>query len=93
MSTEPEVARNETVAGPGGGVEARVAKLEAHLEHLIGDLRRLADAPGDITRMKSDLAKLPTREYLGQQFAEHFWWTTAVVALFTAILAVVIKFT
>lgn len=74
-------------------MEARVAKLEAHMEHVRDELRKLASVPADIAGMKSDIANLPTKEYLGQLFDRQFRWITGLIILIAALVGLVLKLT
>jgi len=44
-----------------GGVEARLAKLEASMDHVKADLGRLAGVPADLARVAERLNHLPTK--------------------------------
>ena len=52
-------------SGGGNGIpndmEARVAKLEAHMEHVRSELGKLASLPADAATIKERLMHLPTK--------------------------------
>jgi hypothetical protein len=83
--------------GEGGGtydgMEARIAKLEAHMEHVQSDLAKLGGLPADIAGMKSDIGNLPTKDYLSQQFDVQFRWIIGVVTMVVAIVGLIVRMT
>ncbi len=72
-------------------MEARVAKLEAQMEHVVGELGKLAAVPADIAGMKSDISHLPTKDYIANAFDKHFRWTVGTVGLMIAVAGLIIK--
>ena len=59
---EPELPlRGGGGGGTSGGMEPRVAKLEAHMEHVRAELSKLADLPADLATVKERLLHLPTK--------------------------------
>lgn len=47
--------------GTSNGMEARVAKLEAHVEHIRSDLAKLAPVPAELAAVRERLNHLPTK--------------------------------
>lgn len=58
-------------SGDGGGtfegMEARVAKLEADMDHVKRSLDRLADVPADLATLKERTSHLPTKDYIDRR--------------------------
>lgn len=87
-------------AGGGGNfdpMEPRVAKLEAHMEHVRSELGKLAGVPADLATVKERTGHLPTKaemqsevsaqmERLGSRLQRQF---TITGAIFTGILATI----
>lgn len=74
----------------GGGMEARLAKLEAHVEHIQSDLAKLATVPADIAGMKGAMV---TTDYLNAAFDKHLRWTSLIVGIMITVAAAILKFT
>lgn len=72
--------------GGGGGIyndmEARVAVLEAHMEHVRSDLAKLADVPEKLGRIEERLNALPDKDWIGAHFRN---WIIGGVAVFSLI--------
>ena len=85
--------KNGGGGGTSGGMEARVAKLEAHVEHIRDDLAKLAPLPVEMAGMRSDISNLPTKDYLSQQFDKQFRWITGIVLVVVAIAGAIVRFT
>jgi hypothetical protein len=55
-------------AAGGGGIppdmEARVAKLEAHVDHIRADLGKLGAVPTDLAVLKTRVDHLPTKGFI-----------------------------
>lgn len=55
-------------AGDGGGtsdgMEPRVAKLEAHMEHVRADLAKLAVLPERLARLEEKVSHLPSKGFI-----------------------------
>ena len=84
---------NEALKGGGGGgtsdgVEARLGKLEAHMEHVQADLAKLASVPADVAGMKAEMV---TKDYLNAAFDKHLRWTLGIVALMLAVATFIVK--
>jgi hypothetical protein len=77
-------------AGGGGtsgdGMEPRLAKLEAQMEHVQADLAKLANVPVDIATIKGEMV---TKDYLNSAFDKHLRWTLGIVGLMIAIATVI----
>jgi len=75
----------------GGGMEARIAVLEAHVEHIRGDLAKLSGVPVEIGGLKTDLAVLQNR--VDHLPSKGFVATSAIgtVTALTAILILLAK--
>lgn len=50
--------------GTFDGMEARVAKLEAHVEHIRDDLGKLAGVPIDLATLKTRVDHLPSKGFI-----------------------------
>jgi hypothetical protein len=68
--------------GTSGGMEARLAKLEAHIEHVRGDLQRLAGVPADLAALKARLDQVPDKDWVGAKMRN---WVGGGVALLTLV--------
>lgn len=68
--------------GTYDGMEPRVAKLEAHMEHVRADLAKLASVPADLAELKAKIAELPTKDWIGAHFRN---WIIGGVAVFSLI--------
>lgn len=51
-------------SGTSDGMEVRVARLEAHMEHVVKQVDRLADIPTDLAVLKVKVNELPTKGWL-----------------------------
>lgn len=60
-------------------MEARVAILETHVEHIRGDLAKLASVPTDLAVLKTRVDHLPTKG----------WMVTGLLASLGAIAALI----
>jgi hypothetical protein len=89
--------------GTSGGMEARVAKLEAHMEHVRGELAKLAQMPVEIAAIKERQGHLPTKdearkmlddgiERLGSRVQRAVTIVGGAVTLLLGLLAVALKF-
>lgn len=96
----PENLRAPSDGGNSGGMEPRIAKLEAHVEHMRGDIGELkADVralKADTTQMRSDLATantrieaLPTKEYVGTTMRNWVLVGAGIVAAANAVAVLV----
>lgn len=56
--------QNGSGGGTSGGMEARVAKLEAHMEHVRSDISKLADVPADLATLKERITHLPSKGFI-----------------------------
>ena len=78
----------------GGGMEARLAKLEAQTEHLQADMAKLASVPTDIATIKVEMV---TKDYLHQvlneAFDKHLRWTLGIVGAMLTLATAIIKAT
>jgi hypothetical protein len=72
----------------GGGMEARLAKLEAQMEHVQADLAKLASVPVDVAIIKSDMV---TKDYLNSAFEKHLRWTLGIVGLMLTVATAINK--
>ena len=63
----------------GPGMEARVAVLEAHVEHIRGDLAKLSNVPTDLAVLKTRVDHLPTKG----------WMVTGLLGSLAAIAALI----
>lgn len=68
--------------GTFGGMEARVAKLEADVAHLVKATDRLADVPKDLAVLKTRVDELPKKSFIVSA-------TVSALALVAAISAFV----
>lgn len=69
--------------GTSGGMEARIAKLEAHVEHIRDDLAKLADVPADLATLKSRVDALPDKDWVGLHFRNWIGGSLALLTLLT----------
>lgn len=77
--------------GGGGtydGMEPRVAKLEAHMEHVRADLAKLTNVPADLAELKAKVAELPTKDWIGSHFRN---WIVGGVGFLT-LVSLALKF-
>lgn len=51
-------------AGNGGGMEARVAKLEAHVEHIREEIGKLSSMPTNLAIVTTRVDHLPTKGWM-----------------------------
>lgn len=101
------VAANDTtprLKRPGGGdtfdgMEARVAKLEAHMEHVRADLEKLRDVPANLADLKATVANLPTKDWVSERLDKQLTritWTiggfSGALAIVTAIVGLAVRF-
>ena len=93
LEQENKALKGGDGGGTFGGMESRVAKLEAHVEHIQRDLTKLGEVPTDVAAMKRDIAALPTKEYLSNQFDVQFRWITGATALIVALIGLIVKLT
>ena len=77
--------------GTSGGMEARLAKLEAQMEHVQADLAKLAGLPVDLAGLKVQVDNLPTKDYLKEQLESHLRKTGILFAIVGAIFGVAFK--
>lgn len=88
----PDEPRLPLRGGDGGGtydgMEPRVAKLEAHMEHVRADLAKLANVPADLAELKAKVAELPTKDWIGSHFRN---WIIGGVAVFS-LISIILKF-
>lgn len=83
VGVEPQ---RERPLKPGGGdgtsddMEARVAKLEAHVEHIRSELAKLSGMPTDLAVLKTRVDHLPTKGFI---ITSALTTVTAVVGLLT----------
>lgn len=50
--------------GTSGGMEARVAKLEAHVEHIRSELGKLSSVPTDLAVLQTRVDHLPSKGFI-----------------------------
>lgn len=60
-------------------MEPRIAKLEAHMEHVRADLGKLADVPSSLAALTERVAHLPAKEFVVKA-------TTTTIALIGALI-------
>lgn len=77
--------------GTSGGMEARLAKLEAHVEHIQADLVKLAALPVDLATLKVQVENLPTKKDLDDKLETHLRKVGIVVAIISAIFGIFFK--
>lgn len=71
--------------GEGGrfpDMEARVAKLEAHMEHVRDDLKKLSSVPADLAEIKAKVDALPDKDWVGAKMRN---WVGGGVAFLTLV--------
>ena len=74
--------------GTSGGMEPRIAKLEAHMEHVLDELKKLAPVPERLARIEERVSHLPTKDELGSKLRN---WVGGAVA-FLSLVTVAAKF-
>jgi hypothetical protein len=77
--------------GSGGnydGMEARVAKLEAHMEHVRSDLSRLSEVPTDLGIVKTKVEALPSKGYIVTATVAALAFVAAISAFIQWVLSV-----
>lgn len=65
--------------GTSGGMEARIASLEAHMDHVRTDVARLSSAPERLTGLEVKVDQLPSKE----------WTFKTLVAMLSALAVIV----
>lgn len=91
QSEEIERLKNSSGGGTsGGGMEARLAKLEAQMEHVQSDLAKLASVPVDLAAVKAEFV---TKDFLTSAFDRHLKWTLGIVGIMLTIATLIIKLT
>lgn len=92
-------ARTEAVqlkSGGGGGtfdgMEARVAVLESHVEHIREDLAKLSGMPAETAELKVKIDNLPTKDWVSDRLDKLLGKQVTVTALIVAVIGIAIKF-
>lgn len=81
--------KSSDAGGTSGGMEARIAKLEAHMEHVRDDLAKLQGIPVDVATLKSDVSHLPTKGWMVGALGTSLAIIAALIAFAEKIHAVV----
>ena len=81
---------------PGSGgtpddMEARLAKLEAHMEHVQADLARLNDVPASLATLTEKVANLPTKEELGTKLRNYLATAGVIMAIVGTAIGIIFK--
>ena len=63
-ATDPQMPGSAGGGGGFDGLQARVAKIEAHLEHLRADLDKLRDVPVKLAVLEERVTHLPTKGWM-----------------------------
>jgi len=71
--------------GGGGDMEARVAKLEAHVEHIRDDITEMKSTLGTVSSQVTDLSTDMNREFR----AQIRWSITTIAAVVLGFLGVI----
>ncbi|WP_428331944.1 hypothetical protein [Novosphingobium sp.] len=79
-AAEVGILKSGDGGGTSGGMEARVAKLEGNVEHLVKQVDKLADMPERVRALEVKVDHLPSKEYISAR----------LVALLAAFAAIVI---
>lgn len=58
LRQEIEALKHGGGDGTSGGMEARVAVLEAHVEHIRADLAKLSGLPGELASLRGDVSTM-----------------------------------
>lgn len=82
--------------GKSGGMEARVAKLESDVAHLVKQVDRIdartESMPKDLAVLAEKVSALPTKDYLDEKFGKLLTRIGLVVALISAIVGIAFRF-
>src|SRR4051794_4000330 len=74
----------------GGGMEARLAKLEAQMEHVQADLTKLGPVPADVSALRVTVDNLPTKDYVSDAFKTHLHYTLGIVGAMITIATLIL---
>lgn len=80
---ESETLKGGGPGGISGDMEARVAKLEAHMEHVRADLGKLANVPADLAEIKANVQALPDKDWVGTKMRNWVGGSVAILTLVT----------
>jgi len=73
-----------------GEMEAKIATLNAHMEHVRADLGRLADVPERLGRVEVQVNNLPTKDYLSGKLGDLLRNTVLSIGLIVSIAGVAV---
>jgi transposase len=65
--------------GTSGGMEPRIAKLEAHMEHVRAEMTKLASLPVQVARLEEKVAHLPSKGFIVTTTMTGLAFVTALV--------------
>lgn len=102
LSNENTTLKSGGGGGTSGGMEARIAKLEANMQHVQAELAKLATVPVDVASVKERLQHLPTHaevrdtlddglEKLGTSVQRTVVITASVMTILLGIIGVALK--
>lgn len=83
LSRQRQEQRDHLPPGSGGGtsdgMEPRIAKLEAHMEHVRTELTKLASLPVQVARLEEKVAHLPSKGFIVTATMTSLAFVTAIV--------------
>lgn len=74
------------------GMEAKIATLAAHVEHIRTDVGRLADVPERLGRMEEKVEHLPSKDYLGDRLNKLLRNVGIMTAVIVGVAGLALKF-
>lgn len=92
VEQEVRVLKTGGTDGTYGGMEARVAKLEAHMEHVRSDLAKLASVPADLSEVKARINALPDKDWVGAKMFRYLSAAGVACAIVSGLIGAAFKF-
>lgn len=96
ISSEPRRLKDQSGGGTYDGMEARVAKLEADVAHLVKQVDRIdartESMPRDIAVLSEKISGLPTKDYLDDKFGKQLTRIGMVVTAVGIIIGIAFRF-
>lgn len=75
-----------------GPVEPRVARLEAHMEHVREDMTKLSGVPSDLSALKERVSHLPTKDELGTKLRNYLAAAGVIITIIGTLIATAFHF-
>lgn len=79
-------------SGNSGGMEARLAKLEAHMEHVLADVSKLSAIPAEIATLTERVSHLPTKDELGTKLRNYLVVAGIIFTIIGTLIGLAFKF-